>query len=161
MADDNNGTIVCPRTRQTFNIRDAEKVFVMWGARLAEGEQGVSPTKDMWMASVAQMCCHSSDEPPTELWLKFLMFPMFGCCNNFFCVCGKMVKKSYLYTKILCYAPLYTQVNLYACVRLNPCKLKLWTAEYLHKYTVTSLNCIKNDSSKFTWDLFQHIDFFF
>lgn len=29
MADENNGTIVCPRTRQTFNIRDAEKVFVM------------------------------------------------------------------------------------------------------------------------------------
>lgn len=30
MADENNGTIVCPRSRQTFNIRDAEKVFVMW-----------------------------------------------------------------------------------------------------------------------------------
>ncbi|XP_047495167.1 E3 ubiquitin-protein transferase MAEA-like [Penaeus chinensis] len=29
MANENNGTIVCPRTRQTYNIRDAEKVFVM------------------------------------------------------------------------------------------------------------------------------------
>ncbi|KAG7160563.1 E3 ubiquitin-protein transferase MAEA-like [Homarus americanus] len=29
MASENNGTIVCPRSRQTFNIRDAEKVFVM------------------------------------------------------------------------------------------------------------------------------------
>ncbi|XP_071529525.1 E3 ubiquitin-protein transferase MAEA [Panulirus ornatus] len=29
MADENNGTIVCPRSRQSFNIRDAEKVFVM------------------------------------------------------------------------------------------------------------------------------------
>ncbi|KAK3857507.1 hypothetical protein Pcinc_036246 [Petrolisthes cinctipes] len=29
MASENNDTIVCPRSRQTFNIRDAEKVFVM------------------------------------------------------------------------------------------------------------------------------------
>ncbi|XP_064114490.1 LOW QUALITY PROTEIN: E3 ubiquitin-protein transferase MAEA-like [Macrobrachium nipponense] len=29
MADENNGSIVCPRTRQTFNISEAEKVFVM------------------------------------------------------------------------------------------------------------------------------------
>lgn len=30
MASENNGTIVCPRTRQTYNIKDAEKVYVMW-----------------------------------------------------------------------------------------------------------------------------------
>ncbi|XP_068228765.1 E3 ubiquitin-protein transferase MAEA isoform X2 [Palaemon carinicauda] len=29
MADENNGSIVCPRTRQTFNISEAEKVYVM------------------------------------------------------------------------------------------------------------------------------------
>lgn len=28
-ADDNNGIITCPRSRQTFNINEAEKVFVM------------------------------------------------------------------------------------------------------------------------------------
>ncbi|XP_076057019.1 E3 ubiquitin-protein transferase Katazuke [Oratosquilla oratoria] len=29
LARENNGTFLCPRTKQTFNIKDAEKVFVM------------------------------------------------------------------------------------------------------------------------------------
>lgn len=60
MANDNNGTIVCPRSRQTFNIRDAEKVFVMWRAGRQRPWQGKgrSPAGDVWD------CCTCSDVLP-------------------------------------------------------------------------------------------------
>ena len=30
MAAENDGRVVCPRTKEIFSLDDAEKVFVMW-----------------------------------------------------------------------------------------------------------------------------------
>ncbi len=34
MAAENDGQVVCPRTKEIFNLDDAEKVFVMWSGHV-------------------------------------------------------------------------------------------------------------------------------